>query len=385
MIRILAVLTLLSAPVLAIDKPAAAEPTSPSADSFASPPYAADPGKLWRLTRNEEFSDNALSFNYLSPCSPWSRSLVDGSCGDSFNQGRERFSSSSVTVHDGIAQLVAAPMNPTAHSEACYSAIRSPTSTCDYSAGQLEGSPIPGSIGSYPRAADDYLWAFTYGYLEVKWKLPSNAPGFFPAFWMIDTDGQTPRDPSQRNYDYHWEMDMEVPGTPGWPGRGADHTSGWMASPVYMSYAYHNKFTDPGGGRDSGYRVNYGNTDAAKGFPVLSSRMNGDCPGGNFDYSTDWHKFAIDWGPTYVRWWIDRQLCGGYADPSGSTIAGPATKMFPIIWIGVDQGWNRSLSANLDSSCAADKSLTPCDLTGNSGAAESLLVDYVRLWQQTDP
>lgn len=350
--------------------------------SLEEPPYPADPGKGWTLTRNEEFSGSSLDTGSFSPCNPWSSAISDEACGNSYNKGREHFSPSAVVVGDGVAKLVASPMNPGVESKACYSVTQSPTATCDYRAGQLQGSPAPGLKGPFPRSASDYPWAFTHGYVEVRWKLPADAPGFFPAFWMVDTDGLKADDPAQRNYDFRWEVDMEVPGTPAWPDKGDDFSPVWMASPVYMSYYFHDRVANPTGGRDDSYRVNYDNTEAGKGFPKLDPRMNGNCPGGDFDYSQDWHTFAIDWGPTYMRWWIDRQLCGSYDDPTGATLPGPTTQMYPKIWIGVDQKWNRSLSARLDSSCVTDPSLVPCNLTGNSGAVRSVLVDYVRLWQQ---
>ena len=345
-----------------------------------APPFDPDTGKSWQLTRAEEFDGaNAAS---MSPCNPWSASTDDARCGDSFNSGREHFSPSAVKLSDGVATLTAEPMTPTIEGKGCYSVTRTPTATCDYRSGQLEGAPSPGRVGAYPRPASDYPWAFTYGYVEVRWMMPADAPGFFPAFWMVDTDGQAASDPAQRNYDYKWEIDMEVPGTPAWPEAGPKVAPQWLGSPVYMSYFYHNKFDKPAGGRDSSFRVNYDNSEAAWGFPVLDRRMNGNCPGGTYNYAGNWHTFALDWQPTRIRWWIDGQMCGGYEDPSGATIPGPQTTMFPIVWLGVDQGWNRSLSANKDSSCVLDPSLKPCDLTGSSGASKSLLVDYVRLWQQ---
>jgi hypothetical protein len=354
----------------------------PASATPSPPPFDAEAGKSWQLTRAEEFVGNALDITSMSPCNPWSASIDEAGCGVSFNEGREAFSPAAVTVGGGVATLKAEPMTSTMESSGCYSVTRNPTSTCDYRSGQLEGAPAPGRVGAVPKAAGEYPWAFTYGYIETRWKMPAHAPGFFPAFWMVDTDGQAGDDPSTRNYDYHWEIDFEVPGTPGWPAGGPSHSAHWMASPVYMSYHYHDKFRGSENGRDSSYRVNYDNSDAARGFPTLDPRMNGNCRGGHFDYSGDWHTFAIDWQPTHIRWWIDGQMCGSYEDPSAATIPGPTTQMFPIIWIGVDQGWNRSLSANKDSSCVLDSRLQPCNLTGSSGESHELLVDYVRLWQQ---
>jgi beta-glucanase (GH16 family) len=303
---------------------------SPSAHPPSPPPYAPVAGKSWHLTWAEEFNGNSLDTSKLSPCNPWSTGTAFGQCGASFNTGREYYQPNQVQVHNGIASLVAQPLSPSYSSTACYN------STCDYVSGEVSGAQFPGNPPGQP-----FKFAYTYGYLEARIKLPKQT-GFFSAFWLLQASPQP-------NAIYNWEDDTEI--------------LGGIPQMIYMTHQNNRKSACRGG--QGCYRINYNNTSASWGYPPTPYN-NGTCPGGTFDYSQDWHTFAIDWEPTYVNWYIDRQLCGGYSDPTGTNIPPSTVSMFPLIQLMVDTGWQRSVAKT----------------TGASGVSDHLDVDYLRLWQQ---
>jgi beta-glucanase (GH16 family) len=102
---------------------------------------------------------------------------------------------------------------------------------------------------------------FSYGYFEMRAKLPKGK-GIWPAFWLTN--------------DSTLEIDaMELLGDA--PGR------------VYCTY-HHN------------------------GSQVAQYVYNGG------DLSTDFHTYAVDWQPTFIRWYIDGALVGSY---SGSVPSDP--------------------------------------------------------------
>src|SRR5262249_29626919 len=138
-----------------------------------------------------------------------------GDCTSSFNTGREHYMPSQVKVSNGTAKLIAAPLSPAYSYSACQNG------TCTYKAGLLSTARPRSSGGS------DYLYKFTYGYVESRFKFPATQ-GFFTAFWML------PADPS---FNYKFETDiLEMLGND--------------PKTMYMTYHYN--------GRNSSYPVNSG-------------------------------------------------------------------------------------------------------------------------------
>jgi beta-glucanase (GH16 family) len=146
--------------------------------------------------------------------------------------------------------------------------------------------------------APSYLFAFTYGYVEARFKFPATQ-GFFTAFWMLPAD---PR------FNYRSEIDiLEVLGDD--------------PSTMFMTYHY--------AGRDHSYAVNNGKFD------------NGACA--VRDYSADFVRMGVDWEPDHIAWYIDGKECGHFNDASGIE-NGP---MQLILHMMVDNDWQRKWNVGL--------------------------------------
>ena len=264
------------------------------------PPAAA--GHTWQLSFSEEFEGSGYDATKLTPCFDWNY----GGCTGSFNQGREYYAASQIRVSGGAAHLVAEPTSPPIASGACQNG------SCTYLSGLLSTAR--------PRADNgfDYLYKFTYGYVEARLKL-IGTQGFFTAFWML---------PADSTYAYRTEIDI------------LEHL-GHDPTTMFMTYHYNDRSTS--------FAVNSGVGN------------NGACP--VQDYTTDFHRFAIDWQADYVAWYIDGIKCAQF-DGNASTIEnGP---MQIILDVMVDNTWQRSWNKGL-----LDSTLT-----------RQLDLDYIRVFQQ---
>ena len=74
----------------------------------AAPPIAAPAGKTWNLGFDAEFDGTSLDTTKLTPCFDWNY----GGCTSSFNGGKEHYLASQVQLSNGVAHLVAEPLNP---------------------------------------------------------------------------------------------------------------------------------------------------------------------------------------------------------------------------------------------------------------------------------
>jgi beta-glucanase (GH16 family) len=248
----------------------------------AAPPVAAASGKRWKLAFDEEFNGSDYDHSKLTPCFDWNT----GECTASFNSGRERYLPSQVTVSNGTAKLTAAPLSPAYPSSACQNG------TCTYKAGLLSTARPNAGNGS------DYLYKFTYGYVESRIKFPATQ-GFFTAFWML------PADPS---YNYKYETDiLEM--------LGDDPTT------MYMTYSYNN--------RSSSYPVNTGKFH------------NGACA--TKDYSKNFVRMGLDWQPDHIAWYIDGKKCGQFTNAAQIS----NVPMQLILHMMVDNNWQRRWNVGL--------------------------------------
>lgn len=292
---------------------AACSPTSsgPSGDCAVSglPPSDCNPflppaaaGKTWQLSWSEEFNGSDYDHAKLTPCFDWNY----GGCTSSFNQGREHYDPSQIRTGGGTAKLVAEPQSPAIASGGCLNG------QCTYLSGLLSTARPRADNGSA------YLYQFTYGYVEARLKFPATQ-GFFTAFWML------PADPT---YVYRSEIDILEQ-------LGHD--------PVTMFMTYH--YND----RTQSYAVNTGVGN------------NGSCPA--FDYSTDSHKFGLDWQPNHIAWYIDGVKCAQFNGNSTTIENGP---MQIILDLMVDHQWQRDWNKPL-----LDPTLV-----------RQLEVDYIRVFQQ---
>ncbi len=277
--------------------PAAPPPPPPPSDGCASgvtgslpacamtPPAPAASGKHWNVSFTEEFSGTDYDHAKLTPCFDWNY----GDCTNTFNHGRERYLPSQVVVSGGTAKLIAEPLSPPYASSACY------TGSCTYKAGLLSTARPNAGNGS------DYLYKFTYGYVESRFKFPATQ-GFFTAFWML------PADPS---YTYQHELDiLELLGND--------------PKTMFMTYHYND--------RSQSYTPNSGTLN------------NGACP--VKDYSQDFVRMGVDWQPDHIAWYIDGVKCGQFTN--ASQIASEPMQL--ILHMMVENDWQRSWGFGLTNS-----------------------------------
>jgi beta-glucanase (GH16 family) len=266
-----------------------------------TPPAPLLSGKSkWNLAFDDEFSESSLDTTKFSPCFDWD----GGGCTSSFNNGYEHYQPSQVQLSGGQAHLVAQPLSPPYGDAACY------RGSCTYKSGMI--------ATSRPHGSSNYLYTFTYGYVEASLKIPGTQ-GFFAAWWML------PADPS---YNYNYEIDILE-------ALGSDPTD------MEMHYSYN--------GRAQYYSPN-------------DSHKNGTCA--DLDYSQGYHRFGVDWEPTSVTFYIDGTKCGQFTGTAGGTIAN--TPMQLILDQMVSNDWERSVGAPLL----------------DNGLSASLDVDYIHVFQQ---
>jgi hypothetical protein len=271
---------------------------------FIAPPAPAAPGKAWHVAFSEEFNGNDYDHGKLSPCFDWNYA---NACTDTFNKGKETYRPEQVRVSDGTAKLVAEPLVPPMPNDGCYEGL------CTYKAGLLSTARPNADRGG------QYLFPFTYGYVESRIKYPA-VPGFFTAFWML---------PTNPTYEYRTEIDIA-------------EILGGEPDIVYMSYHYDN--------RNQKFEVN-----TASGEPD-----NGACP--VRDYSRDWARFGLDWQPDHIAWYINGVKCGEFTD-AAQIENGP---MQLILHMMVDNNWERDANSVLTDQTIVDQ----------------LEVDYIRVYQQ---
>src|SRR5262249_55573094 len=163
------------------------------------------------------------------------------------NSGYEHYLPSQVSVSNGTAKLVAEPLSPPYTDSACYGG------KCIYKSGMVS-TARPNANGS------NYLYSFTYGYVEARMKVPGTQ-GFFTAFWMLTT---------ATNYVYPYEIDIV-------------EILGHDPSDVEMHYLYNN--------RSSHYTPNH------------AGGVNGACA--TLNYSQGFHTYGMDWQPDHIAFYID--------------------------------------------------------------------------------
>jgi hypothetical protein len=267
-------------------QPGATSPATPTAGTTTPPPIGAPPfpapaGKRWRVAFSEEFNNGGYDRTKLTPCFDWN----NGDCTVSFNNGREYYDPAQVRVSGGTAKLVAEPSSTPKSKPACRDG------RCTYKAGLL-------STARADAGSDDYLFRFTYGYVESRFKFPATQ-GFFTAFWML------PADPS---FSYRSEIDiLEV--------LGDDPTT------MFMTYHYDNRGTS--------FNANKGKYN------------NGACAVKN--YANNFVRMGVDWQPNRIAWYIDGVRCAEFTN-AGAIENGP---MQLILHMMVDNDWQQQWNVGL--------------------------------------
>jgi hypothetical protein len=137
---------------------------------------------------------------------------------------------------------------------------------------------VSGAMNTYP-------FSQTYGYFEITARIP-HGRALWPAFWLLPTD-----------LDWPPEIDvMEV--------LGQDTTK------LYTTI--HSKKLNPGDGKYLGF--------ATKGT----------------DLSTGFHRYAVDWGPQKIRFYLDRKLV--FSEPTPPDMHQPFY-MLVNLGVGARHSW----------------------------------------------
>lgn len=260
----------------------------------SGPPPPPPPGKTWSLKFDVGFDGDRLDTTKLSPCFDWN---YDDNCTSTFNKGLEHYLPSQVQLKDGIAHLVAEPLDPPRKDDACENGL------CTYKSGLVSTArPNPKS--------DKYLYSFRYGYAEARMKLPST-PGMFTAFWML---------PTHPDYRYNYEIDIleNLAGRPG---------------VIYQTYHYNN--------RNTSYKVN-----------DIIRDTNGTCPKLQ-DYASAFHTYGADWQPDHVSFYIDGSECGRFSATDAEQIANEPMQI--IVDLMVNTSWEREAGLTLASQGLKDQ------------------------------
>lgn len=130
---------------------------------------------------------------------------------------------------------------------------------------------------------------FQYGYFEIRCQLPVHE-GAFPAFWLWDS----------KKDQYYEEIDIfEVSKYFTDP----DYSQ-WTNNPNPQGFDDINTFTTGLYYNDAGSSSDH-NTSQARRYPAVSSNSN----------LTEWHTFACEWLPEYIKWYCDGIIVNEYHNP----------------------------------------------------------------------
>jgi beta-glucanase (GH16 family) len=250
---------------------------TPSATSLPTPVGQAG---SWTLVFDDEFSGSAINLEKWTTCYWWAEDgCTNGSSGE-----LEWYQPENVLVQDN--RLILRALKKTIHA--------SDGNTHPYTSGMVSsGWDSENSAGSA-------MFAFQYGYVEMRAKVPAGK-GLWPAFWMLPV--------TQKSLP---EIDiMEVLGD----------------SPNVVEMHIH---SIDGHGKELDDGINWRGAD----------------------FSSDWHTFAIDWQPGAIVWYIDGIERWRYTDQKSI----PAEPMYLILNLAVGGTWpgNPDASTNFPSDFAID-------------------------------
>lgn len=231
--------------------------------SSSSTPPVGQTGN-WNMIFHDDFDGQALDTSKWTTCYFNFKVGHDG-CDHDQNE-RELYQPQNVSVSDGILTLRAQKQSVQAANGQTY----------DYTSGMITTGPTSGS-------AKDTRFSFTYGYMEMRAKIPAGQ-GLWPAFWTLPTS-------------LKWPPEIDV-----------FEILGGTPNVLHLHYHYPNG-TDNGG--DSG------------------KDLTGP------DLSTDWHTYAVDWEQDAITWYVDGVARRSYTD--ASHIA--STPMYLLANLAVGGDW----------------------------------------------
>jgi beta-glucanase (GH16 family) len=165
-----------------------------------------------------------------------------------------------------------------------------------------------GVLSTYPNFSQ------MYGLFEINCKMPTGA-GYWPAFWMKSTVA--------------WPPEIDV-----------FEYYGSLPTYIYMTNHW---------------------SDASTSVHELSTTIDNA-----ISATSEFHTYAVDWEPTYIKWYIDGILVATHNQGDiidGSSLIIPSIPMYMIINLAISptSSWNAPTSSTV--------------------FPQSLTVDYVRVWQ----
>ena len=218
----------------------------------------------WNMIFHDEFDGNSLDTSKWTTCY-FNFKVGNNSC-DHDQSELELYQPSNVSVSNGVLTLKAEKQTVHAANGQTYK----------YTSGMISTGPTSAD-------SKNTRFAFKYGYMEMRAKVPSGQ-GMWPAFWTLPTNLQ-------------WPPEIDV-----------FEILGNTPNIIHMHYHYPNG--DDGGADD-------GKT----------------WQGPNF--SDDWHTYAVDWEPDAITWYVDGVPRRTYTDTSNIT----SNKMYLIANLAVGGDW----------------------------------------------
>jgi beta-glucanase (GH16 family) len=192
----------------------------------------------WNVAFSDEFNSNTLDSNKWNTCYDTYSSTYDG-CTNAGNYEQEWYKSTQVSEANGAVTLTANKQSTVGQP------INGSVQTYPYVSGMLSTGKL--STNGTPK------WTGSYGYYEMRAKLPSGT-GLWPAFWLLPVNDKWPP-----------EIDiMEM--------LGNDPNN------ILLTYFWNNGVYPP---------------------PKDTSTYTGT------NFSEGWHTFAINWEPNSITWYID--------------------------------------------------------------------------------
>lgn len=182
----------------------------------------------WTMLFEDEFNGTSLNTSKWTTC--YFNFKVGNGCDHNQNE-LELYQPDNVIVKDGVLTLRAEKRTIKAVNGKAY----------NYTSGMISTGPTNASTPAH--------FAFTYGYMEMRAKVPYGK-GLWPAFWTLPAD-------------LSWPPEIDV-----------FEILGDATNRILMHYHY---------------------------APAGDSPATWTGP----DFSADWHTYAVDWEPDAITWYVD--------------------------------------------------------------------------------
>jgi beta-glucanase (GH16 family) len=158
---------------------------------------------------------------------------------------------------------------------------------------------------------------YRYGWYEARYKPPTSTGNFISTFFIF----RTPQKQDWR------EIDIELtPAGTGSPGPGGVGTNVYFYGTPAM----------PNG--NLGYNQNGVHNDGNEMVPL---------PNGITNNQADFHVYAFEWQPTFIKWYVDGTLVRTKMATAGVPIPDQSAKIFANLWIfGSDNAFGGNTPEN---------------------------------------